>query len=429
MSLACRSVDCSLWGVACYYLTSSVVLLGVFFGAQLLGNQRAYHPEQDRWSRFANWDGQAYALIAEHGYSYRADDRNYSAFFPALPLLGRWLDCATGMPTVLALVMVAHFCLAAAFLGLAAYLNARSPEAPTELTWWTLLAFGLLPTTFFFRMAYSESLFVLITVLVLYGITHKWPLLALALLVGLGTATRPVGGALVPVLVLYAWRRDPRRVRSADRFHDHGPHSGPYSAGALSGQVRRLGRVAGVSLLGCWGLAAFMFYLWQTFGDPLAFARAQLTWNLRAEQEYTFAQAAWATATLEPIWAVYVPSKVEYWAHYDKHGNPLFSLQFANPIYFVGTVVLVVVGWRKKWLNDYEVLLSAGLLLIPYVTKSYDNAMASFGRFSAVVLPAYIVMGHLLQRLPAWLSVALLTISALLLAAYSAMFGAWYPFI
>jgi hypothetical protein len=190
-----------------------------------------------------------------------------------------------------------------------------------------------------------------------------------------------------------------------------------------------MARVAAVSLLGSWGLVAFMFYQWQAFGDPLVFARAQLTWNLRAEAEYPLPRAAWATATLEPIWAVYVPSKVEYWARYDTHGNPLLSLRFANPVYFLGTVALVVLGWRKKWLNGYELLLSAGLLLIPYVTKSYDNAMASFGRFSAVVVPAYVALGHLLHRLPVPLSAALLAISAFFLAVYSALFAAWYPLI
>jgi hypothetical protein len=55
--------------------------------------------------------------------------------------------------------------------------------------------------------------------------------------------------------------------------------------------------------------------------------------------------------------------------------------------------------------------------------------MASFGRFSAVVLPAYIVMGQLLARLPRWAAALILAASAFFLAAYSALFAAGYRFI
>jgi hypothetical protein len=63
------------------------------------------------------------------------------------------------------------------------------------------------------------------------------------------------------------------------------------------------------------------------------------------------------------------------------------------------------------------------------VTKSYDNAMASFGRFSAVVLPAYIVAGHLLAALPRPLMIAILSASGFLLVVSSALFAAGYRFI
>ncbi|MBI1902784.1 MAG: hypothetical protein HYS13_16930 [Planctomycetia bacterium] len=69
------------------------------------------------------------------------------------------------------------------------------------------------------------------------------------------------------------------------------------------------------------------------------------------------------------------------------------------------------------------------MLLIPYLTKSYDNAMAGFGRFAAVVVPVYPVMGWLLMRMPAALRCGLLAISGFLLGAYSALFAAGYRFL
>ena len=127
-----------------------------------------------------------------------------------------------------------------------------------------------------------------------------------------------------------------------------------------------------------------MIYQWHTFGDPIAFAKAQANWRLRIGETDQWQQKLASELILKPIWEAYIPTCENFWAQHDRDTMALLSMQFANAIYFVGTAVLVATGWRKKWLNDYEVLLSVGLLLIPYVTKSHDNAMASFGRFSAM---------------------------------------------
>jgi len=63
------------------------------------------------------------------------------------------------------------------------------------------LALGLFPTTFFFRAAYSEALFLLLIVLVLYGLERAWPYLLIALIIGPGNRDPcrrcGVGGAVV----------------------------------------------------------------------------------------------------------------------------------------------------------------------------------------------------------------------------------------
>jgi len=43
----------------------------------------------------------------------------------------------------------------------------------------------------------------------------------------------------------------------------------------------------------------------------------------------------------------------------------------ANPVYFVVALRLWAVGARKRWLNGYEILLSLGLLVIPYGEHAY----------------------------------------------------------
>jgi hypothetical protein len=162
------------------------------------------------------------------------------------------------------------------------------------------------------------------------------------------------------------------------------------------------------------------------FGDPLAFVKVQSQWRLRPGDEAPLSEKAAALATLEPAWGVYVPSKPGYWARRDFHGSALFSLQFANPIYFAAAIVLLVIGWRARRIRGHEAALGGLLLLIPYVTKAYDNQMAGFGRFAAVVLPVYPVAGWLLSKMGGPLSAAVLSLAAFFLGVYAALFAAGY---
>src|SRR5207253_3893895 len=106
-----------------------------------------------------------------------------------------------------------------------------------------------------------------------------------------------------------------------------------------------------------------------------------------------------------------------------------FNLQFANSIYFLGSAGLIGIGCWKRWLTAEEVLVSVPLLLVPYVTRSFEMCMASQGRFAAAVVPIYPVVGQILARLPVALAVTLLAGAAALMTAYAALFGAGYPLI
>jgi hypothetical protein len=177
----------------------------------------------------------------------------------------------------------------------------------------------------------------------------------------------------------------------------------------------------------CWGLIAYSIFLHREFGDPFAFLVVQGQWAVRPDLS-PLAHALSCIA-LQPFWDVFVPSSPAYWARHDPTGNPVFSLQFANPIYLAVSAGLVILGWRKRWLSSYELLASAGLLLIPYVSHSYRNAMISEGRYASVVFPAYIVMAHLLARCPAPVVALLCGISGFMLGAYSALFATWHQMI
>ena len=220
--------------------------------------------------------------------------------------------------------------------------------------------------------------------------------MCVATIVGFATAVRPVGVAL---LLPLAW----------------------YAAAGKHGFAPRLRRLGWAMPLGCWGLAAYMLYQAIELGEPLAFAKTQTHW--RIEQQCGAAEKALSLASWEPIWSVYLPGTCAYFGNRGDNAW-VHAMRPYNPMFFVGTVALIAAGAWKGWLTTNEVLLSIPLLAIPYVTRAYEMCMESQGRFAAVVLPAYIVMGHLLARLPRAVSVLILASSGLVLAFFASGFAA-----
>lgn len=171
-----------------------------------------------------------------------------------------------------------------------------------------------------------------------------------------------------------------------------------------------------------------MAYLWWAFDAPLAFAQTQEHWTFLAPRNYTAWDKTWSLLTLEPIWNVYNPNSQRYWMNGDTQDNPLFSCLFWNPIFYVLAWLLIALGWWKRWLKDYEIVLSIGLLLIPYVTRAYEMSMASHARFAAVVLPQYFVLGRLFAMMPPAIAGCLCGLMGLMMGLWTALFVAGYRF-
>jgi len=406
-----------LWAswVLCWASATAAVFVGASFGVKLV--VKANEPRGFLGS-LARIDGLNYQEVAEQGYSYQDGVASSVAFFPAFPVAARWLSRMTGMDTVLSMVLISNTCCFASFVLMGVYLQRRhawpdgldprdhrGPHAdfgasPSDT--YALLAMALLPTTVFFRLAYTESMFLCIALLALYAMVRRWPPIAVALIVGLATAVRPVAVALLLPLFWYV------RKSSGTKWHT----------------IRHL---AYVIPLACWGLAAYMLFQYVKFGEPFAFALTQKYHRMRpvgTASEQILALLSW-----EPIRDTYDPRSPGYWQALHYSPSRLLSLEFANPIYLVGFAALIVLGAWKRWLTTYEVLLAVPLLAISYFTRAYEMRMLSQARFAAVVFPAYIVLGQLLARMPLAVAASLLALSGLLLGLYAALFAAGYPFL
>jgi hypothetical protein len=458
-------------GVVCYYLTSVVAVAAVSFGADFVRPARHLLAERgDVWDAFANWDGRWYKKIVEQGYRYESDRPASIAFFPAYPGAAWVVAAATGMRTEWALLLVSHVALLGFFVVWGAYVGGRAgPSADGEKgregEWerggwgereqmWVLVATGTFPVTMWWRMAYSESLFLFTAALAFLAMQRRWHGVWIALIIGLCTATRPVGVCLLLPFGMHVLQASRKGAKA----------QGEETARGRFATLRLGARLVCLLALACWGILAYMVYLGWEFGEPLAFAKTQAFWRVRPM--VPAAEKIQALATLEPIWSVFVPSSPAYWARHEGDIGFLFSLQLFNPIYFVGAVVVLLIGiWRRpssrrpsteysvlgaahaaavpspasdspqpskgareSLLDGKEAVFCAALLLIPYLTRSHEMCMEGMGRFVGAIFPLYIVLGRFYAALPAPLAALLVGLSCFMLGSYAALFAAWHRF-
>jgi hypothetical protein len=381
-------------------------MLCVSFGFEQL-ELEPFHPgsasRADFLSSFAAWDGEWYMKIVSNGYEWDPDRMSSVAFFPTYPALAALVQWLAGWRIEWSLLLVSHSALLGSFLMLSQYVANDVNDKNGQLSEYAVLALGLFPTTFWMRMCYTESLFLFVTLLAMFGMQCGWRPLWIAIVIGFATATRSSGVALVPVFWWWLWQD-----RDATSF-------------------RRAALQAVAWLPVClWGLLAYMTFLCVSFGEPLAFVQTQMHWIERPVSG--LAEKLWKLATLEPFWAVYVPSSPCYWGRVPPHENPLFNLKFWNPIYVLLTIGLIAYGARRKWLNAREILLAVGLLGIALWFQATRSCMMSQARYASVIFPVYMVMGQILTRLPGPLVGMLCAISGVMLAINSALFVSWYWF-
>lgn len=386
-------------GVQAYAGSAAIVLLGLLFGGELVrirGESPALPPPATSELLF-RYDAVHYRDIATAGYAYDPATASNVAFFPLYPFLSRWLATGAGLPVEPVMTGLSQFATLTAFILLHHWMRLKGCR-PGQCAA-GVLAFALYPPGVFLRLPYSESLFACATLAALIGITTSRTWLA-AIAAGVASATRPVG--VVVSLAVVWW------------------------LGSNSFRTRRPSLVAGAGLavLSTAGLLAYAAYLGWSFGSVSAFAQTQVHW--RSHADAGGAEKLLALLTGEPIWNTYVPESARYWRSRELHPIALLSLPFMNPVYWLLMFGLIGFGAARRWLSVPEALLGLGLALLPYVTKGFDNSMLSFARFSAVVMPGFLVLGRLVAAGPAPAGGLLAAASGALLALTAALFAAGY---
>jgi hypothetical protein len=206
-------------------------------------------PLLDGWAR---WDAAHYVAIARSGYG--ADNPSPHGgvgFFPLYPLLMRGaVELVRAAPSeanlAFAGIVISNVCFLGAVVLLARMGTVQFGE---RVGIEAALLLCVMPFGFFLNAAYSESLFLLLVLLTFtFAASGRWWMAGA--MAGLASATRLVGLALTPALLLAAYRRGARL-------------SDIVASGALS--------VSGA-------VAYFVYCAWR-FDDPFAYFNAQSEWG------------------------------------------------------------------------------------------------------------------------------------------------------
>jgi hypothetical protein len=351
-------------------------------------------PELDGWRAYLiqplrNWDGFWYSLIASEGYGYHPAT---TAFWPLYPWSMQFLSELTGMTVEAAGLLLAN---AAFFAALVVLHRLVQLEWGAPVARRAVLLLASFPTSFYFAAVYSESYFLLFSVLAFYWArTGRWWQAGLA--GALAALTRNLGVVLiVPLAITYV------------RQHGWDP--------------RRWSLQAVATLVPFLGPAIYFVYLWWTWADPFITLDVQRGWGRESAMPWeAFAMGfeQWRLDWLRllitsPSWATLTSFEFRY------HVSEFESLDI------IVTLLALPVLLFCLWKLPAEYSLYAGLLFVaPLFNPSTIHPLMSYPRFVLVMFPLFVGLALLTARRS--LYVVVVCLSLLLLAGLTVQFATWF---
>jgi len=328
-----------LTGVLSTYLLAS--------GLAVQRGNLVYHRAESRaldiWAR---WDSEWYLLIAGQGYAAQehfADlGANYepeatAGFLPLYPVLIRLAAPLLG--PVGAGVAISNACLMAALLILYRLTRAQAGEESGHVAGIAACAALLVfPMSLFLSAVYSESLFLMLA-LIVFERSTKGRLAAAGTAGALAALTRPTGVLLALPIAIEWWtarRRD--------------------SGAPASGILWALAPPA--------GLACFLVYCGRVFGDPLALVRRQQRWR----------------GSMSGPWRAFT----RWW----ESGPAPHGAHDSTVELILALFVLAMLPFVYRRLRPSYSLWATAMVLLPL-----SSTLWSFGRFALTIFPVFMVLG------------------------------------
>ncbi len=309
------------------------------------------------------WDGEWYAKIAIGGYSER--ERRTLAFFPLYPAIARLLGGAGHAP--LAGILFSQAAFLACLLLLARH---APPSADLPLVrqpgFWMLVS----PLGYYFFVLYTESLFLLLTLLMVWAFRRErfGAAAGLGFLIGLTRPTAVVVPALFAWEVFQRWKRGDRWI--------------------AAGLAAAMPVAAVAAYVGAVGFA---------LGDPLGYTKLQ-----EAVWQHTF------TIPFYPVLRGTGGFLRDLWNGSLRSVDQVLAILSAAAMF-----LLLCFGWRR---------LDPGFRHYALASMAFVHALdplRSTARYEVVLFPAYLALAQtpLAGSRFAWPAAALLLLAQALLFA------------
>jgi len=322
------------------------------------------------WDGLDRLDARWFTFLADEGYDAAPHS---AAFFPLYPVAIRIVAWLPGIDTLSAATLISNL----AYLGaLIVLYRLTERERSTEIARRTVVLLACFPTAFFFLAPYSESLFLLFTLLAFVAVRRdRWPAGAVA---GAAAAlTRLIGVVLIPAFLVEAWTRGDPATRTR--------------------------RFAWACLIAV-GPALYIGWWWIHAGDPMAPFTAQSAWN----RTLAFPLTTLGRGLSQAIGGLNQPDG-GYWI---------------SDFVLTAVAIAGVVAVRRTAAPSY--LMYAGLsLLIPLAYPYLGRDLFSMSRFVLVIFPAFWGIAEWCRR--RWVYVTWVGVSTALLAWHAVLFMSWRP--
>ena len=299
------------------------------------------------FSMWSNFDGLHYLDLAQFGYGYQhKTDMDY-AFFPVYPwtvrtfnLFGNYL--ASGL-------FLSHV-----YLILALYFLYRltALDFTKKVSRLTIMVILLFPTAFFFGSVYTESLFLLLTVLTFYLIRRQHFFLA-CVVAAIASATRITGIFLWPSIIYEFWLMYGKDIKKSVNF----------SALWL--------------LLPPLGLFSFMRFQYLKTGDPLFFFHIQSVFGGRTVDKLIL---------LHQVFFRYF--KMLIFTDWD----PLYFTVVLELFSAVLIVTALIIFFRRIRFSYWL------FVLLSFLLPTFSGTFMSMPRFTLVLFPVFMVMAFWIEK-------------------------------
>ncbi len=329
---------------------------------------------------WANFDGVHFLSIAINGYI------SEGRFLPLYPLLIKLFAFILGLGKVnyeTAFISGLLISNGAFFIALTLFYKIVKVEFSEKTAKWAMLFMLSYPTAFFLGSIYSESLFLLLTLISFYfTLKNKWFYSSVSGM--LLSLTRLVGIFVLPALLFEFFLRNRKRI-------------------FLKLNKNLFSLTSFIIIPG--GLVGFAFYCFYKWGDALYF--------LNAHGE--LGNSRQTTSIILPVQTMYRYLKIIFEGFFYQFEWWVAVIELS---FFIMVTFLLILAWKKGIKRSY-LIFSFLAFLMPVLSGTFSG----LPRYSLVLFPIYITCALIQSE---WLKRLILALFIFLQAVFLMMFSRGY---